>query len=104
MTVELTDKPLHRENVYLGIISSQQLKKLYEEFGDALFFENVRDFIDPGKSKVQVGRTTPNLEIIRTVQHEPAALLSRNNGIVFRAEKIVSRDERILTFNPWQHC
>jgi hypothetical protein len=97
MTVVLDNRPLHRENVYIGIISSQQLKLLYQEFGDALFFENVRDFIDPGRSKLQAGRTTPNLEIIRTVQNEPFALLSRNNGIVFRAEKIVPRDDQSLT-------
>lgn len=93
MTVRLADQPLHRENVYLGIISSEQLKQLYQDFGDALFFENVRDFIDPPKSKVQAGRTTPNLEIIKTVLNEPSALLARNNGIVFRAEQIIPQTE-----------
>jgi hypothetical protein len=88
LTVPLAGEPLHKDNVYMGIISSQTLKALYSEFGDALFFENVRDFLDPTKTRERTGRTTPNLEIIRTVTTEPHALLSRNNGIVFRAEMI----------------
>jgi hypothetical protein len=88
LDVPLAGPPLHQDNVYIGIVSSKTLKSLYEQLGDALFFENVREFIDPTKARERTGRTTPNLEIIRTVTTEPHALLSRNNGIVFRAETI----------------
>ncbi len=88
LRVHLTSEPLHKDNVYIGIVSSFELKKLYAEFGDALFFENVRDFIDPAKTRERAGRTSPNLEIIKTVSEEPGSLLSRNNGIVFRAEAV----------------
>lgn len=88
LRVHLASEPLHKDNVHIGIVSSLELKTLYSEFGDALFFENVRDFLDPSKSRERTGRTSPNLEIIRTVSEEPGSLLSRNNGIVFRAEAV----------------
>jgi hypothetical protein len=88
LRVHLTSAPLQKDNVYIGIVSSLELKALYAEFGDALFFENVRDFQDPAKVRERTGRTTPNLEIIKTVTEQPGSLLSRNNGIVFRAEAV----------------
>jgi hypothetical protein len=98
VSVQLADAILHKDNVYLSIISSNELKKLYQKFGDALFFENVRDFMEPATTREQKGRTTPNLEIIKTVVNEPNALLARNNGIVFRAEAIIpnEKDDRNL--------
>ncbi len=33
-----------------------------------------------------MGRTTPNLEIIKTIKNDPEKFLSRNNGLVFGAE------------------
>jgi hypothetical protein len=96
LRVHLTSGPLHKENVYIGIVSSVELKSLYSEFGDALFFENVRDFLDPSKARERTGRTSPNLEIIKTVSEEPGSLLSRNNGIVFRAEAVTPEGQNTL--------
>lgn len=75
-----------KENVYIGIMSSTELTSIYRSFGDALFFENVRDFL--GVRGEKIGRTTPNNEIIRTIKHNPEKMLSRNNGIVFGADKV----------------
>jgi hypothetical protein len=77
---------IHKEDVYIGVISNSELQNLYKQFGDALFFENVRDFL--GVSTEKVGRTTPNLEIIKTIKNEPHRMLSRNNGLVLGAEKV----------------
>ncbi len=87
LSVTLATTPIPIGNVYLGAISSDELKRLYKEFGDSLFFENIRDFM--GSSNVErTGRTTPNQEITRTVVSEPEAMLAMNNGIVFLADKI----------------
>jgi hypothetical protein len=95
LRVTLVTSPIPIGNVYLGAISSDELKRLYEEFGDALFFENIRDFLDTSKSTERSGRTTPNQEITRTVINEPEAMLARNNGIVFRADAISKIDSDV---------
>src|SRR5262249_27398054 len=75
------------DNVYIGILSSDELKSLHRKFGDALFFENVRDFRGL-QSTEKMGRTTPNEEIVKTITGSPDKLLARNNGLVFRAESV----------------
>ncbi len=92
LSVTLATNPISIGNVYLGAISSDELRRLYKEFGDALFFENIRDFLDTSKAIERSGRTTPNQEITRTVLNEPDAMLARNNGIVFRADTISRTD------------
>jgi AIPR protein len=79
---------ISKENVYIGIISSDELRRLYDRFGDALFFENIRDFLGIARSREREGRTTPNEQIIKTVVNEPTRMLERNNGIVFKAELV----------------
>ncbi len=46
---------------------------------DALFFENIRDFIGPAKGRERVGRTAPNDEIIKTITTCPGKMIERNN-------------------------
>lgn len=75
-------------NVYIGVMSSSEIKSLYKLFGDALFFENVRDFLGYPKPVGRIGRTSPNNEIAKTITNEPGKLLSRNNGLVFGADKV----------------
>jgi hypothetical protein len=75
------------DDVYISILSSVELKSLYAKYGDALFFENVRDFRGLQTTE-KLGRTTPNQEIVKTITNSPDKLLSRNNGLVFRAEKV----------------
>lgn len=76
--LEFASSPIEWSGVYLGIVSSTKLKELYSEYGDALFFENLRDFLSS---------TEVNQEIVRTVKESPSELLSRNNGIVVKASK-----------------
>jgi hypothetical protein len=79
---------IFKSNVYIGVISNSELKGLYTKFGDALFFENVRDFLGVQRGSEKLGRTTPNNEIIKTITQYPEKMLSRNNGIVFGADKV----------------
>lgn len=101
MVINFDTPFIYKDNVYVGILSNKQIKELYTNFGDALFFENVRDFIGVQESLEDRGRTTPNLEIIKTVKHDPVKLLSRNNGIVFGAEKVKvgENDQQLVLHN-----
>jgi hypothetical protein len=74
--------------VYLGAVAGVDLVALYEEHGDALFFENIRDFLGTTSGKVVTTRSTVNDEIIKTISNEPEKMLARNNGITFRATSV----------------
>jgi hypothetical protein len=86
LTLNLEVDVIQKDNVYIGIISSTEIQSLHNLYGDALFFENVRDFL--GIARERSGRTTPNEEIVKTITNDPGKMLERNNGIVFRAEKV----------------
>ncbi len=73
------------DGVYLGTISGADLVDLYQAHGDALFFENIRDFLGTTSGRVVTTRSTVNEEIIKTIKTEPAKMLARNNGLTFRA-------------------
>lgn len=88
LILNLETPVIRKDNVFFGIIASTELRALYDQFGDALFFENIRDFLGPAKGRERVGRTTPNDEIIKTITICPDKMLERNNGIVFRADKV----------------
>lgn len=97
--LKLESAVINKDNVFVGIVSSNEIKRLYNKIHDALFFENVRDFrgITPQDQK-RPGRTTPNDEIVRTLTEAPEKMLGRNNGIVFKANDVkVSDDSRVLT-------
>ena len=88
LTINFETSYIYKDDVYIGIISNFELKELHRKFGDALFFENVRDFLGVQTGVEKMGRTTPNLEIIKTIKNEPEKMLSRNNGLVLGAEKV----------------
>lgn len=97
--LKLESPVISKDNVFIGIVSSDEIKRLYDEVGDSLFFENIRDFrgITP-QSQRRSGRTTPNDEIVKTLTESPEKMLERNNGIVFKAQEVsVSDDSRVLT-------
>jgi hypothetical protein len=77
-----------KDDVYVGILSSRELRRLYAEYGDALFYENIRNFLTSRHRSSSESGTTVNDEIIRTVTDAPDQFLSRNNGIVFKARKV----------------
>ena len=88
LVLNLESKPISMGNVYLGIMSSKELKALHSKFGDALFFENVRDFIGLSEAEEEQSVTTPNDEILKTIKNAPEKMLERNNGIVLRADRV----------------
>lgn len=87
LTLNFETPYIYKDNVYIGVISNREIKELYNRFGDSLFFENVRDFLGVQRGSEKTGRTTPNNEIIKTITQHPEKMLSRNNGIVFGADK-----------------
>jgi len=77
-----------KDNVYIGILSGSELKKLYTTYGDALFYENIRDFLSSRDAEFEASGSSINQEIIKTVKNEPEQFLARNNGIVIRAKEV----------------
>ncbi len=85
-------------NVYVGVIAGPALKALYNEFGDAIFLENIREFLGRTSGKVVTGesRVTVNEAIADTLQNAPEQFLARNNGITFRARIVTELDAKTL--------
>ncbi len=97
LVLNLETPVINKDNVFIGIISSNEIQRLYEIVHDALFFENVRDFQGISQGRERIGRATPNDEIVKTVTKAPDKMLERNNGIVFKANEVkVSDDLRQL--------
>ena len=88
-------EPIQVDNVFIGVISAETLANCYLEARESLFFENVRLFKgeDSGKKKAGKNREPVNTEILRTVISEPSKMLARNNGITFRAQRVVPDDD-----------
>ncbi len=76
------------DGVFLGTLSGIQVVELYQKHGDALFFENIRDFLGTTSGKVVTTRSTVNQEIIKTIKDDPEKMLARNNGLTFRASEV----------------
>jgi hypothetical protein len=87
--MESVEKWITVENVSIGIVRGKDIAQLYSDHGDALFFENIRDFlgITSGKKETE-GRETVNAKIIETITEAAPRMLERNNGITFRAERV----------------
>ncbi len=98
IVLRLDSRPIRRDGVYIGIISAAELKKCYDQFGDALFLENLRSFLGAtsGKKKVSDKRENVNEEILTTARDAPTQMLARNNGITFRAKTVEQLEETIL--------
>ena len=72
-------------NVHIGAVRGADLARLYREHGEALFFENIRDFLGVTSGRVVQTRSTVNQDILNTIQKQPDRMLARNNGVTFRA-------------------
>ena len=88
------------DNVFLGVVMGQEIVRLYEVHGDALFFENIRDFLGTTSGRVVTTRSTVNEEIIRTISEAPSSMLGRNNGVTFRAGEVTVVEEAKLSLKP----
>jgi hypothetical protein len=82
-------------DVHIGVLDGQSLIDLVNEYGDGLFFENIRDWLGGGGDQLSV-----NNSILDTIKNEPSRMLERNNGITVRAESVErSGDGLRLTIN-----
>ncbi len=82
-------------NVWLGFLKASDLVKLFDLYGDGLFYENVRDWLGPMSGKKAPDQLTVNQEIAQTISRTPERFLERNNGITFKARQVVSKDGSI---------
>ncbi|HEX8163662.1 MAG TPA: AIPR family protein [Pyrinomonadaceae bacterium] len=89
---------MYMKPVYVGIVRGSELKRLYAEFGNALFLENIREFLGQSSGRISPsgGQITVNKEIVKTLQVEPDKFLERNNGITFRAGSVEKVDDQTL--------
>lgn len=85
---------IEKDNVYIGVLSGKELRRLYGIYGDSLFYENIRNFLT-SRNRPDSG-TAINDEIIKTVRKEPEQFLSRNNGIVFKAREVNIVNKRTI--------
>lgn len=65
---------------YLSVISGDQLVEIYEKYGQKLFEQNVRTFLQ-FKGKVNQG-------IKNTIEHQPEMFFAYNNGITATASEV----------------
>jgi len=84
--------------VVLGIAPTAQIQALYNDFGDALFLENIREWLGPhgGKQTSKNNRESPNDAIVKTLNDAPARFLARNNGITIRAKRITLINDKTV--------
>lgn len=88
--VRLSTPPIQIGNVYIGVIPCPELRRVYEDAGDSIFFENIREWLGHQGNKVKSGgrRETVNEAISTTLDESPEKMLERNNGIAIRAATI----------------
>lgn len=89
------------DNVYFGIVAASELGRIYQEFGNALFLENIREFLGQASGKISPSSSqiTVNKEISRTLSENPSKFLARNNGITFRAGVVHKIDDSKLVLD-----
>ncbi len=86
LDVELDSDVINVGRTYIAVISADTVRKLYEESGSSLFFENIRDFL--GISEPGPDREDVNAEILATLTKCPERMLERNNGITFKTDEL----------------
>ena len=96
MAFDLTSSQpwLNSGDVYLGIVAGKELISLVDQYGDGLFFENIREWLESRKDDP----LSVNSSIARTIQEQPECMLERNNGITVRgAQLLLDESGRTLT-------
>lgn len=80
---------ISHDGVHMGIVRGAEIAALYDEFGEGLFFENIRDFLGRDSGRANTGvRGNVNRSIIETASENPEKMLARNNGITLRAADV----------------
>lgn len=97
--ITLATPPIQIGNVYIGAIPCPELRNIYQETGDSIFFENIREWLGHQGNKVKSGgrRESVNEAITNTLEESPEKMLERNNGIAIRAAKIAVTGEKELS-------
>lgn len=97
--INLATPPIQIGNVYIGAIPCPELRNIYQETGDSIFFENIREWLGHQGNKVKSGgrRESVNEAITSTLEESPEKMLERNNGIAIRAAKISIIGEKELS-------
>jgi AIPR protein len=84
---------LSRGDVHIGLVMGRDIVRLYHQFGEGLFFENIRDFLGfPTGTRTRDKQASVNAKIRLTISESPQKMLARNNGITFRATKATVKD------------
>ena len=81
-------------NVRLGFLKASDLVKLFDVCGEGLFYENVRDWLGPMSGK-KPDQLTVNQEIAQTILKSPERFLERNNGVTFKAKRVIAKHNAI---------
>lgn len=85
-------------NVHVGFLRGDDLAAMYHDYGDGIFFENVRDFLGLPSSGSE---DTVNGRIYETVVTAPERMVERNNGITIRGSNATrdDQDENVLVID-----
>jgi len=85
---------IKKDDVYIGILSTSEIGRIYDKFGNSLFLENIREYLGPksGRGSQDYRQITVNESISNTLKKDPELFLARNNGIAIRASKIEEID------------
>lgn len=80
-------------DVYLGILAGRDLIELVDQYGDGLFFENIREWLGSRKED----SLSVNSSIAKTIEEQPECMLERNNGITVRGSQLIlDESQRVL--------
>jgi hypothetical protein len=88
--IEFSSEIIQFNNVFKGIVSGEKLIEIYQEYGNSIFLDNIREFLGSESGKVNrgAGQFAVNHEISKTILENPEKFLERNNGIVIKSSKV----------------
>jgi hypothetical protein len=79
---------------YLSVISGNELVRIYDNFGQKLFEQNVRTFLQ--------FRGSVNKGLRNTIEYNPTMFFAYNNGITATATRVDLKDNRIKKIHNLQ--
>jgi hypothetical protein len=89
-TLNSTTGWLDIRDVRIGIVSGADIVRLYERYGEGIFYENIRSFLGLERNS---DRETVNRRILATIRDTPNEFLARNNGVTIRASAIETLED-----------
>ncbi|WP_080509122.1 AIPR family protein [Chromobacterium violaceum] len=101
--ITLSHPFIQEKNVFIGVTKTEEVKRIYKQTGDSIFFENIREWLGVQGGKLKSGgkRETVNEAIASTLEESPEKMLERNNGMTFKATAIKIISDSIISLeNP----